>query len=142
MIRTVDASAIAALVFAEPEQAWVQTRTAQAQLIAPALIDFELGNICWKKLRQFPEDSQILLAAWQTWCASSFVATEPTDPEQTMRLAVTYNLTYYDASYLVLAQHRNTELISLDARLVRTAHRLGVNAPTRPSGHTTPRSRN
>ena len=41
------------------------------------------------------------------------------------------------------AQDRTADLISLDAKLVHTAHSLGLYAPA-PGGprHTTPRSRN
>jgi len=63
MIRVVDASAIGAVVFGEPAKSWVETQITSAQLIAPALLRFELGNICWKKLRPFPDDAEHLLAA-------------------------------------------------------------------------------
>jgi predicted nucleic acid-binding protein len=142
MIRVVDASAIGALIFGEKEKSWVETQTASAELIAPPLLDFELGNICWKKLRRFPEDAELLLAAWDSWCASTLVANMPSDPIQSIRLARTHGLTFYDASYLWLAQYRNADLISLDARLVRVARSMGLHAPMpNDTGHTTPRSR-
>jgi predicted nucleic acid-binding protein len=139
MIRVVDASAIAALIFGEPDKPWVESEVGSAELIAPLLLSFELGNICWKKLRRFPTEADTLLAAWDAWCVSDLVATELCDPVQTIRLARIHALTFYDASYLWLAEHRNVGLISLDARLVRTARSLGLHAPT---PHTTPRTRN
>jgi predicted nucleic acid-binding protein len=142
MIRVVDASAIGALVFGEAEKLWVEAQTTSAELIAPPLLSFELGNICWKKLRRFPEETDVLLAAWDTWCNSALIAIEPTDHVQTIRLARQQDLTFYDASYLWLAQHRNADLVSLDGRLVRAARGLGLQAPEpNGSGHTTPRSR-
>lgn len=98
--------------------------------MAPSLLDFELGNICWKKLRRFPEGAAVLLAAWDTWCASELVIRAPHDPVAPVRLATTHDLSFHDACYLWLAQHRNVELISLDARLVRAARSLGLHAPT------------
>ena len=145
MIRVVDASAIGALVFGEPEKPWIQSQTEASGLIAPPLLLFELGNICWKKLRRFPREAEILLAAWNTWCVSALVKTEPTDPIGTLRLAREHDLTFYDASYLWLAQDRDADLISLDGQLVRAARRLGLSAPApadAPPPHTTPRSRN
>jgi predicted nucleic acid-binding protein len=143
MIRVVDASAIGALIFGEREKPWVEAQTDPAELMAPSLLNFELGNICWKKLRRSPADADTLLAAWDTWCGSDLVAVEPSDPVQTVRLAQSHNLTFYDASYLWVAQHRTADLISLDARLVRVARSLGLHAPS-PSDarRTTSRSRN
>jgi predicted nucleic acid-binding protein len=85
-------------------------------------------------LRRFPEETEVLLAAWDTWCASTLVAIEPSDPIRTMRLAQAHELSFYDASYLWLAEHRSVELVSLDARLVRTARSLGIAAPSPDEG--------
>jgi predicted nucleic acid-binding protein len=145
MIRVVDASAIAALVFGEQEKPWVEELTDEAELLAPPLLLFELGNICWKKLRRFPLQADVLLLAWTTWCASALVKSEPTDRIQTLILAHENNLTFYDASYLCLARDRTADLISLDAKLVRAARKLGLHAPMPgdgPASQTTPRSRN
>jgi predicted nucleic acid-binding protein len=144
MIRVVDASAIGALVFGEQEKPWVEGLTNEAELVAPALLGFELGNICWKKLRRFPQHADLLLAAWTTWCVADLVKIEPTDLQPTIQLARTHELSFYDASYLWLAQDRTVDLISLDTKLVRAARSLGLHAPTPndgPVGHTTPRSR-
>src|SRR6476469_8138653 len=131
MIQIVDASAIAALVFGEPQKSWVEELTDNAELLAPSLLLFELGNICWKKLRRAPEQADIILAAWNAWCASALVKAEATNPTQTLVLAREHGLTFYDASYLWLAQSRAAQLVSLDARLVRTARQLGLDAPSR-----------
>jgi len=42
------------------------------------------------------------------------------------RLALTYQLTSYDAAYLELALRRNLSLASLDDDLVRASERAGV----------------
>ncbi len=143
MILVVDASAVAALVFGEREKPWVEDLTDRAELLAPPLLLFELGNICWKKLRRFPEQAGVILPAWTTWCAAVLVKAEAIDPTPTLSLAREHNLTFYDASYLWLAQHRTADLISLDAKLVRAARSIGLRAPAPgDTDHTTPRSRN
>jgi predicted nucleic acid-binding protein len=139
MIRVVDASAIGALVLGEPEKPWVEALTNEVELIAPPLLVFELGNICWKKLRRFPQQADVLLAAWSAWCDAGLVRVEPTNPLQIMQLAGQHDLTFYDASYLWLAWDRTADLISLDRQLVHAARSLGLHAPT---PQTTPRSRN
>src|SRR6476660_8177842 len=124
MIQVVDASAIAALVFGEPGKPWVEELTDKAELLAPSLLLFELGNICWKKLRRLPEQADIILAAWNAWCSSALVKAEAVHPVETLGLAREHGLTFYDASYLWLARDRAAQLVSLDARLVRTARAL------------------
>jgi predicted nucleic acid-binding protein len=145
MTRVVDASAIGALLFGEPEKPWVEAQTDDAELIAPPLLIFELGNICWKKLRGLPAQASIVLPAWNAWCTSALVKAEPTDPMQTILLARDHDLTFYDASYLWLAKYRTADLVSLDMKLVRAARKLGLRAPMprdRAKRQTTPRSRN
>ena len=135
MIRVADASAIAALVFGEREKPWVEDQADEAELLAPPLLLFELGNVCWKKLRRFPEQADVVLAAWRTWCAAALVKPEATDPVETLHLAREHGLTFYDASYLWLAQDRTADLITLDAGLVRIARQLGLCAPTFDTSH-------
>ena len=139
MTRVVDASAIGALVFGEPEKPWVESHIASVELIAPSLLRFELGNICWKKVRRFPDEANRLMAAYDLWCMSELVRDEPIDSIQTLRLARAHELSFYDASYLYLAANRRADLVSLDARLVRVARSLGLHAP---APHTTRRPRN
>jgi uncharacterized protein with PIN domain len=49
--EVVDASAVAALYFGEPEAAAIADRLGDAQLIAPVLIRFEMSNIAFEKDR-------------------------------------------------------------------------------------------
>jgi hypothetical protein len=82
-------------------------------------------------------------ASWNAWCASDLVALEDVDVRQVIHLAHGQNLTFYDASYLWLAEHHGAALVSLDNRLARVARSRGVPAPAPDTrDHTTPRSRN
>ncbi len=51
----VDASAIAAVLFGEPEAPKIAERLGDSALVAPTLFSYEIANICWKKLRRHPE---------------------------------------------------------------------------------------
>ena len=139
-IPVVDASAIGALLFGETDGAWVHRMTSGLTFVIPAMFHFELGNICWTKMRRHPGESTADLDAWLAWNAQPPVAVMAVDLTDTMQLARDTSLTFYDASYLWLARDRATDLISLDAKLVRAARSLGVYAPS-PTPHTTPRSR-
>ena len=142
MIRVVDASAVAAMLFGEPDGPWVHTLLSGPPLIVPGIFHFELGNTCRMKCRRYRKDAEALLANWLEWNSEPPVTVMATDLVATMHLARDHNLTFYDASYLWLAQDRTAELVSLDNALVRAARSLGVQAPSpRDADQITPRSR-
>jgi uncharacterized protein with PIN domain len=64
-MRVVDASAIAAILFQEPEAAAVVRQLEGHELVASALLDFELSNVCLTKLRRYPDQRDGLLAGLQ-----------------------------------------------------------------------------
>jgi len=45
-VKVVDASALAALLFGEPEAEAVAGQLSNARLVAPGLLAFELANVC------------------------------------------------------------------------------------------------
>jgi predicted nucleic acid-binding protein len=62
-VAVVDASALAAVAFVEPEGVAVEARLANASLAAPALLWFELANVCLTKIRRHPDEEGRLLDA-------------------------------------------------------------------------------
>lgn len=123
--KVADASALAALLFAEPEAERVAMLLDGAVLIAPALIEYELTNVCLIKMRRHPESRAALQAAFQMRgrLAVEHVAV---DHGGVLELAVVAGLTAYDASYLWLAKDRGIELVTLDRRLAAAAGRLAA----------------
>ncbi len=117
-VRVVDASALAALLFGEPEAEVVAERLGEARLLAPALIGFELANVCLIKSRRHPEKRAMLTAAFKLrgQLALEEVAV---DHDETLELAIATGLTAYDASYLWLARHLGAELVTLDSQLAK-----------------------
>jgi uncharacterized protein with PIN domain len=59
-VKVVDASALGALLFGEPEAEAVAERLGDARLVAPSLLGFELTNVCLKKSRRHPEQRSSL----------------------------------------------------------------------------------
>ena len=119
-VKVVDASAIAAICFVEPQQEALIETLALADLAAPALIDFELANICWKRGQRDPAAAgkyrlQLLTrkAIRIEIIAVAF--------EEVVDLALATGLTAYDASYLWLARLLDAELVTLDRRLAQAA---------------------
>jgi len=113
----IDASALAALVFDEPDSGDVSERFDSAErLVAPALIWFELANTCCKKIRRHPDQRDWLL---ERFARAGDLPVEVADVEHrdAIVLACETGLSVYDASYLWLARHLNADLLTLDKRL-------------------------
>ena len=121
-LKIVDASALAALVFGEPEAEAIATILEGARLAAPSLLDFELANVCLTKMRRHPEQREALRAAFYLAdrLAVEIVAV---DHAAALHLAEVTGLTTYDASYLWLARALGGELVTLDRKRAAAASR-------------------
>lgn len=119
----VDASAIAALIFDEPEAPRIRRSLQGKNLYATTLIDYELANTAWKKLRRDPSRADAFLAALHLVDRLPIDRTAP-DIMQVVALAMTSDLTAYDASYLWLARRLGLRLVTLDKALARAAEAL------------------
>ena len=124
-VKIVDASAIAAIMFDEPEADDMTRRLGGAILVAPALLQFELVNACVTKLRRYPDLRDTILQAFAVQGGLT-IETAEVDHAAALVLAEQFRLTGYDASYLWLAQRLNAELVTLDRPLGRAAAALGL----------------
>ena len=115
-VKVVDASALAALLFDEPEAKAVADRLADGHLVAPALLSFEIASVCLKKPRNHPQQREALLAA-RALCARMPIEIVEVDQADAVQLAEAFGLSSYDAAYLWVAQTLAAELVTLDRRL-------------------------
>lgn len=115
--KVVDASAIAALLFQEPNGEEVARRLEGVRLVAPSLLSYELANVCWLKCRRFPADRSLLLAGFSKRGRLG-IEELSVDHDGVIALASQTGLTAYDASYLWLARRLGAELVTLDAALL------------------------
>lgn len=115
-VKVIDASALAALVFSEPEAGEVVNRLEGARLAAPSLLDFELANVCLTKMRREPGKRDAVRAAFRLGHRMK-VKTVAVDHAAVLDLAEATGLTAYDASYLWLARELKAELVTLDRKL-------------------------
>lgn len=123
MAVVIDASAAAALVFGEPAAEQVRRQLVGHALFAPRLLDYELANVAWKKLRHVPGAGVAILAALTEASRLKVTHSDP-DMTEVLPLAVATGLTPYDASYLWLARQLRLPLVTLDAALARAAASL------------------
>lgn len=129
----VDASAIAALLFGEPEAQEVAEQLGDSALVAPTLFSYEMANICWKKLRRHPEKRAALLEAYSLLGRMEIEEVEVSIPEALL-LADRENLTVYDASYLWLSRKLGLKLVTLDSDLNAAAIASPEQALTSDNG--------
>jgi predicted nucleic acid-binding protein len=121
--RVVDACAMAAFVFDEPDRPLVEARLSDSALFVPMLFRFEMASVCLKKIRARPDEKHLLLAAYER---SLLIPLTELDVALTevIELAIATRLTLYDASYLWLSRHLGIELITIDANFLKAAARL------------------
>jgi predicted nucleic acid-binding protein len=115
-VKVVDASALAALIFSEPEADAIVQRLDGAKLAAPSLLDYELANVCLVKSRREPSQQKDLRTAFGMRYRLR-IETISVDHLGVLDLAETTGLTAYDASYLWLARSLGAELVTLDRKL-------------------------
>ena len=114
--KVVDASALGALLFGEPDGPAVAERLRGASLIAPALLPFEVANVCVKKMRRHADQRDALLAAFGMLVRMEVGVIE-VDQGEAILLAERSGLTAHDAGYLWLARRMGAELVTLDRQL-------------------------
>jgi len=123
--RVVDASALAALLFGEPEADDVARWIEDSRLLAPHLLDFELASVCWKKCRRDPDRTAHFTASFALGLRLPIERTG-VDHSEALELALATGLTAYDASYLWLSRSLGAELVTLDRELAHAAAKLAT----------------
>ena len=115
-ILVVDASALGALIFGEPQAEEMASRLESGTMVAPTLFWFELASICLKKIKAHPKQKDEFLQALGLAGQLTIQSIEVDQPE-VVQLAWQTGLTTYDASYLWLVQRLRGELVTLDEEL-------------------------
>jgi predicted nucleic acid-binding protein len=121
-VKVIDASALAALLFGEPDAERIAEELRDCSLVAPVLLPFEIASVCLKKIRRHPSQRTNLLAAF-AMLARLAVAQSAVDVGEVLQLSERARLSVYDAAYLWLARRLGVELVTLDKRLATAAAR-------------------
>ena len=114
----IDASAVAAVVFGEPDAPVVSSLTDGLELLAPDLLPTELANVCVKKVRREPPRADDLIRMHAA-SANFKVELVSVNHSAAVMLALRHRLTAYDACYLWLALDLGIGLVTLDRELLR-----------------------
>ena len=122
-VKVVDASALAAVCFDEPAGPATAQLLTDTSLLAPAILHFEMANICWLRIKRDPASSAAFLRQYAV--RHDFpISIVDVRFDLVVELALRTSLSAYDASYLWLARHLGVELVTLDTKLSRVARQL------------------
>ena len=119
-VQVIDTSALAAVVFVEPDGQRIAAHIEAHDLIAPHLLSFELANVCLTKIRPHPTQRSLLLAAYGMISPLPLTLMAVNMPE-VLELTEIRKLTTYEVSFLWLAQHLDLELVTWDTALAKQA---------------------
>ena len=120
VVKVIDASALAAMVFGEPVASIAARLIGDADLIAPKLLSYEMANIAVTKARRHPELRDILLSALRRFLAFP-IEYRDVDFAAVAELANAKGLSGYDAAYLWLALDTGAPHVTLDRQLAAAA---------------------
>lgn len=129
-VMVVDASAIAAVIFDEPEAAPI-IASVTGPLMAPGLMRYELASICTTKIAREPQHAKLVLERYALLARLDVDYADP-DWESLPLLARRWDISAYDAAYLQLALMRKAPLVTLDSRLARAYDRAVANKSPAP----------
>jgi predicted nucleic acid-binding protein len=99
------------------------------QLLAPALIEAEIGNVLWKAVRRkriSPSEAENSLRRFTELGIQAIPTHDLLD--RALQIAVDCDRSFYDSLYVALALATNTDLITADECLVNA---LGRRFPVR-----------
>ena len=122
-VKIIDASALGALVFGEPQAAEIARVLTETPIVAPALLWFELASICLKKIKAHPQRTDQILNAF-TLSHRLPIEIIAIEHSEVIGLAGDTGLSTYDASYLWLVDSLGGELVTLDRKMLEIAARL------------------
>jgi predicted nucleic acid-binding protein len=113
-----DASALAAMTFHEPDNVGLEAQVEDTSVHAPYLLKLEMANVALIKARRQPDAAtEILTALHLALDDSTGIVWHDVDATDVALMAQATGLSAYDASYLWLAGTLDADLVTLDRKL-------------------------
>jgi predicted nucleic acid-binding protein len=121
----VDASVIIAVIANEPEKAPIIAATAEANIVAPRSVHWEIGNAFSAMYKRNRVTLAQILQALQIYKTIP-VRYVDIDLEASLEVAIQLNIYAYDAYLIQAAKQYKLPLITLDKNLALYAEQKGV----------------
>lgn len=120
-----DTNTFLAVALEEEEKTWLIERTVGHDLVAPAVLPFEIANALSALVRRRVLSEKQLAAAWD---AAAFIPVElaAIDVRGALLLAGRLKIYAYDAFFLQCALETKCPLLTLDKRLKHVASGIGI----------------
>jgi len=123
-VRVVDASVVLQWLLEEPSAKSGEILeghlNGREPLIAPELLNYEVGNVLVTKVKLTSQDASDLFGYFLDLRIETY-SLGPDEYRVSLELAHRYRLTVYDASYLALALALDVDLVTADRRLATRA---------------------
>ena len=120
-----DACVIMAVLLEEPEKELVLELTKNSILIAPNVIDFEIGNALSKLYRRKIITEKDVYEAFSAYKQIP-LHIKTVDINNSMRIFCKFSIYAYDAYYLEMASRLNLPLLTFDSNMKIVAEELKI----------------
>lgn len=120
-----DTNTFLAVVLNEPEKPEIIRLATGHDLVAPAILHYEIGNALSAMLKKGRLDSDEVLAAWDS-IQDIPVEQSNIDVRKALEIAVQFNIYAYDAYFLERAVTLQLPLLTLDRCMLETAKKMNI----------------
>ena len=120
-----DTNTFLAVALNEPERDWLIETTTGHDLVAPAVLPYEIGNALSSLLRRKLVTEAQLAEAWDATAAVP-VELAPVDARASLLLAGHFRIYAYDAYFLQCSLETKCPLLTLDRGMKRVARQLNL----------------
>lgn len=120
-----DTNIFLAVVLNEPEKARIIRCTVEAELSAPEILPYEIGNALTAMCKRRQLSAEQAMAV-QRVAAGIPVRLHPVGIGKALKLALKFNIYAYDAYFLECARLRACPLLTLDQRMQRVAMDMNI----------------
>jgi predicted nucleic acid-binding protein len=120
-----DASAFLAVVLNEDDREWVLNKTAGKSIASPEILHYEIGNalIALQKKRRLNEREVVRAFRLSMRIPVTLL---PVKIDDSLKIAMQFNIYAYDSYYLQCCIENNLSLVSIDDRMCNIAKNLGI----------------
>jgi predicted nucleic acid-binding protein len=121
-----DTNIFLAVVLEEPEKREIVRITSSAELFAPEILPYEIGNALSAMVKRGRLDAAQAMAALDV-VSRIPVRLSAVDIESALEIALNQNLYAYDAYFLENARRLDLPLLTLDRKMAEVAQILGLD---------------
>ena len=128
LVRVVDATAVSAVLFAEPAADHIVSKLENSVVLAPTVLESHLCEICMQKLHDRETDTRTADDGFKERYLEALSLMQvmelyyiKQDPAEIVRFAVERNITVNEAYYQRLVYAFDAELVSLNEATINAA---------------------